>query len=100
VSTEPERLLTIEQAAERTGYPPATINEWRARGLPYIAAGAGRARPRLKDIRIRASALWEWVQQLEIKRMASPAKAPRRTPKLAAGAVAGLGAWRERKGEA
>lgn len=98
---EPERLLTIAAAAELTSYDVETIHQWLDRGLPFVAAGTGRVRPRKKDIRIRASALWQWVRDLEIVRT-SPAPresvVPSRKVRPAAPVSSqGLSAWRTAK---
>lgn len=97
--SEPERLLTIEQVAELTGYTVDTIDQWRARGLPFIAAGVGRRRPRRKDVRIRASSLWEWIGGLEVTRRPPEGKPARRgrAPKLVTVPAADLSAWRTAK---
>lgn len=101
MSTEtnaPERLLTIAVAAELTSFDESTIHQWLDRGLPFVAAGTGRSRPRKKDIRIRASALWEWVRNLEIVRkpgqpkQAAPASTRTPTP-----GTKSLSSWRSVK---
>lgn len=101
-----EQLLTIAEAAEAVNYDEAVILRWIARGLPHISA-EGRKRPRRKDIRIRASALWEWVRGLEYARGQPPvAPAPipaKRGAKVCtlAGDLSELSAWRrvQAKGE-
>src|SRR4051812_48878470 len=95
----PERLLTIAQAAEEVNYDEGTILAWIARGLPHVAPG-GRARPRHADIRIKASALWAWIDGLTLERRPAPA-AKGRGPaaKVKPAAKSGsLSAWRQVKG--
>lgn len=95
---EPERLLTIDQAAELASYDADTILAWIARGLPHIAPG-GRARPRHADIRIKASALWAWIDGLTLQRKPAPAEKGRGPAKVKTAAKSGsLSAWRQVKG--
>ena len=95
---EPERLLTIADAAELTSYDESVIHQWLDRGLTFIAAGTGRVRPRKKDIRIRASVLWQWVRDLEITRPSPTLResiAPARKTRVATPISSqGLSAWR------
>jgi excisionase family DNA binding protein len=95
--TEPERLLTIGQAAELTNYDETTIRRWIDRGLPFVAAADGKKRPRAKDIRIRASDLWRWVDGLIIIRKPAEKIAGKDKPPKLAGA-GGLSAWRRGRG--
>jgi hypothetical protein len=88
-----DRLLTIEGAAELTSFDPSVIVGWMERGLPYVASGTGRVRPRMKDRRIRSSDLWAWVERLTIRK-AEPVTGPAASP-----ASGGLSAWRARKGD-
>jgi hypothetical protein len=97
-----ERLLTIAQAAEITSFDEAVIVDWMTRGLPYVAGGEGKRRARLKDRRIRQSALWAWVEGLEVRRVppsgeTRPAPAPRRAPPIPPSGD-GIRAWRALKG--
>jgi hypothetical protein len=93
----PERMLTIAEAAGLTSYDEKVILDWLARGLPFVAAGSGRLRPRRKDVRIRASALWTWVEQLEMRRTPAPEPAPAgkgRKGRPTPAPTGGLSAWR------
>jgi hypothetical protein len=95
---EPERLLTIAQAAELATCDDDAILQWIARGLPHIALG-GRARPRHSDIRIKASALWAWIDSLTLQRRPAPAEKGRGPAKARPAAKGGsLAAWRQLKG--
>lgn len=102
--TPPEQLLTIPEAAEVVNFDESVILRWIARGLPHVAA-EGRRRPRRKDIRIRSSALWDWVRGLEVARdQPPPASAPAPRPRRSVPVRPGydLSAWRRvrAKGEA
>lgn len=97
-----ERLLTIAEAAELTSYEDKVILDWIGRGLPFVAGGVGRRRPRRKDIRIRASALWEWVRALEVVRtegLSAGASPKRAKPRASVAVAGGLSAWRTAKKE-
>lgn len=74
--TEPERFFTIDQICEMFNYHPAIILVWLERGLPHVVPG-GTKRPRHKDIRIRASALRDWIKGLEVVRTPAVAAGPR-----------------------
>lgn len=103
---EPERLLTIAAAAELTSYPEAVIVGWLHSGLRYCTGAPGRQRIWQKHVRIRATDLWAWIDQLSVTRRAAAAmekpvksrRAPARTDD--AGPSAGLSAWREQRGKA
>lgn len=90
---EPERFLTIDQICELFGYPPATILAWFRRGLPHVVPG-GTKRPRVKDIRVRASVLDAWVRGLEVVHTPPPGRAPAAVPRPAA-RPRRLSAWRD-----
>lgn len=94
---ESERLLTIEQAAALVNYDEATVLRWLAQGLKHCAGAPGRKRPRRKDVRIKASDLWSWVESISIVRTEAMPKTPAR-PKVAAGTggAGGLSAWRKK----
>jgi hypothetical protein len=95
---EPERLLTIAQAAEMANYDESTILDWIARGLPHVAP-CGRVRPRHADIRIKSSELWAWIDGLrrEIRPKAGGPKASRKVGPATA-RPGGLSAWRRGEG--
>jgi excisionase family DNA binding protein len=95
-SPDPARLLTIEEAAALANYPASTIRRWIERGLPHIAPG-WQTRPRRKDIRIRASALENWLRGLEVARSPRDGKSPVGTPGKRPGSSQCLSAWRSAK---
>lgn len=95
---EPDRLFTIEQAAEATNYDTETIRRWMDRGMPFVAAADGKKRPRAKDVRIRASDLWRWVEGLVISRRPLEEKNARAKVAAKGGAGGGLTAWRAARG--
>jgi hypothetical protein len=92
--TVPERFLTIDEAAELVNYPPATIEAWLGRGLPHVVPG-GTRRPRRKDIRIRFSALVDWVRGLEVVRTPAPGTPPAGAVPRPGGKARRLSAWRD-----
>jgi hypothetical protein len=98
---EPERLLTIQQAAEITSYDEATILRWLSQGLRHCTGDPGRMRPRRKNVRIKASDLWSFVDSITIARSAPAPKVSDSKRKLPAnpGGAGGLSTWRQPKGE-
>jgi hypothetical protein len=98
---EPERFLTIGQAAELVGYDEATVLGWARNGLPTINPNPDGRRCRREKLRVRRSALLDFVRGLEVVRApkAEPdaAAAPKARAKGAARTL-GLSAWREGRG--
>jgi predicted DNA-binding transcriptional regulator AlpA len=102
-ATRPERLLSIKEVVDLTGFDEPTVMAWLRSGLPYIDPQGARARRiRRGKVRVRESSLSRWLDGLEVARDAKvkPAAGPVGRPKAGKGeASAGLGAWREKKGK-
>lgn len=98
--SEPERYLTVDEAAELVSYPESVILDWMARGLPHVVPEPGK-RTRRDRIRIRRSALQAYVNGLEVVRVPAepdPTRPRATAPRSGASPSAGLSAWRERPG--
>ena len=95
MNREPERLLTIAQAAEITSYSEAVILDWLRTGLRHCTGKPGRTRIYQKEVRIRLSDLWLWVDQLSVSRATATEQPIAKHRKSASGGR--LRAWREQK---
>jgi hypothetical protein len=95
-----ERLLTVADAAEITQLGEPTILRWIGEGLPHIpcASNGYMSRRGRKGIRIRESALWEWLRGMEVIRKPPPPPEPKGKGKQARPATSmdeKLNAWRK-----